>query len=212
MRPVAARTKTSASMPRPAPTTSLTVRSCACTCRGGRARCLVRRRSGRGACPPEPVHKRPSAMPTPAAPKPQCQPTRSPRMPVTSWPTKAPVDAHVEDREAGVATRAAFGIQVTDDGGDVRLEQAGAEHDQHEAEEEEDLAGGPTAKPDRPMDRWPAVMSTAPMKIARRRPSNRSAIQPPGARRRTRARRRCPRWPTPANARSRSRPRPARRP
>ena len=35
----------------------------------------------------------------------------------------AGVDAHVEDREAGVAPRAAFGIQIADDRRDVRLEQ-----------------------------------------------------------------------------------------
>src|SRR5690606_30961717 len=42
----------------------------------------------------------------------------------------ADVDPHVEDREAGVATLATFRIQVTDDCRDVRLEQAGAEHDE----------------------------------------------------------------------------------
>src|SRR3954471_3918729 len=45
------------------------------------------------------------------------------------------VDAHVEDRESGVAPRSAFRIQVSDDGRDVGLEQSGAEHDQNQADE-----------------------------------------------------------------------------
>ena len=49
---------------------------------------------------------------------------------------RADVDAHVEDREAGVAPRAAFRIQIADDRRDVRLEQPGAEDDEDEAEEE----------------------------------------------------------------------------
>ena len=51
----------------------------------------------------------------------------------------AEVDAHVEDREAGIAACAALGVEVTDDRRDVRLEQAGAEDDQDQSEEEEDL-------------------------------------------------------------------------
>jgi hypothetical protein len=36
------------------------------------------------------------------------------------------------------------------------------------------------ANPERPMERCPPVMSTAPMKMARCSPSSRSAIHPPG--------------------------------
>ena len=46
----------------------------------------------------------------------------------------ADVDAHVEDREAGVPTAAALGIQVGDQRRDVRLEQADAEDDDDQAE------------------------------------------------------------------------------
>ena len=42
---------------------------------------------------------------------------------------RAEVDAHVEDREAGITTRAAFRIELRDDGADVRLQQPDAEHD-----------------------------------------------------------------------------------
>ncbi len=48
----------------------------------------------------------------------------------------AGVDPHVEDGEAGVATGAAFGIQIADERRHVRLEQPGPDHDQDEAEEE----------------------------------------------------------------------------
>ena len=51
------------------------------------------------------------------------------------------VDAHVEDCEAGVATRIVFAVHLADDGADVRFQQPGAEHDQHEAEEESLGAG-----------------------------------------------------------------------
>ena len=51
----------------------------------------------------------------------------------------AGVDSHVEDREAGVAARTTFRIQVTNDGRNVRLEQSGTADDQHEAKEEADL-------------------------------------------------------------------------
>src|SRR5947207_2690040 len=40
----------------------------------------------------------------------------------------ADVDPHVEDREPGVAPRAAFRIEVTDDCRDIRLEKSGAHH------------------------------------------------------------------------------------
>src|SRR5690606_28490470 len=46
------------------------------------------------------------------------------------------VDAHVEDREAGVATGATLRIQVADDGGDVRLQQSGTDDNEDEADEE----------------------------------------------------------------------------
>ena len=59
---------------------------------------------------------------------------------------RAEVDAHVEDREAGIAARAAFGIELRDDGADVRLEQADAEHDHQQADEEQlRVAGGERA-------------------------------------------------------------------
>ncbi len=55
-------------------------------------------------------------MPTPAAPKPQCQPTRSPRITRDERrDERADVDPHVEDREACVASRAAFRIQIADE-------------------------------------------------------------------------------------------------
>src|SRR3954464_14368528 len=47
------------------------------------------------------------------------------------------VDAHVEDRKPGVATRAAFRIDLRDDRADVWFEQPDAERDEDDAEEEE---------------------------------------------------------------------------
>ena len=48
----------------------------------------------------------------------------------------AEVDAHVEDRESGVAARAAFRIDTGDDRADVRFQQPHTEHDHDEADEE----------------------------------------------------------------------------
>ena len=42
------------------------------------------------------------------------------------------VDPHVEDREAGVAASIVGRVELPDDRADVRLQQPGAEHDQHE--------------------------------------------------------------------------------
>ena len=81
---------------------------------------------------------RPRVIPTPAAPKPQCQPTFCPRYPHTSGRDEgAEVDPHVEDREAAVAARVVRAVELADDGGDVRLQEPGAEHDQHEPGEEQ---------------------------------------------------------------------------
>src|ERR1700755_2261830 len=52
---------------------------------------------------------------------------------------RAQVDAHVKDREARVAPRAAFGIKVADDRGDVRFQKPRAADDEHEPEEERQL-------------------------------------------------------------------------
>ena len=57
----------------------------------------------------------------------------------------AEVDAHVEDREAGVAPGAVVGVEIADDRADVGLEQAGAEDDQQQAEEEGRRSSGPPA-------------------------------------------------------------------
>src|SRR5207253_9379243 len=48
----------------------------------------------------------------------------------------ADVDPHIEDREARVATRSSFGVQVADDRRDVRLEQAGTKDDEDQPDEE----------------------------------------------------------------------------
>src|SRR4029077_7056438 len=48
----------------------------------------------------------------------------------------AEIDASVEDREASVASRTAFGIEIADDRRHVRLEQSCSDDDQNEAEEE----------------------------------------------------------------------------
>ena len=48
---------------------------------------------------------------------------------------RAEVDAHVEDREPRITPRAALGIKLANERADVRLEQAGADHDEDEAEE-----------------------------------------------------------------------------
>ena len=47
---------------------------------------------------------------------------------------RAEVDAHVEDREAGVAPLVVVRVELADDHADVALEQAGAEDDQDQAE------------------------------------------------------------------------------
>src|SRR5262249_46532377 len=44
----------------------------------------------------------------------------------------AEVDAHIEDREAGIAPRSTFGIEIAYDCADVRLEQTSADDYQHE--------------------------------------------------------------------------------
>ncbi len=51
----------------------------------------------------------------------------------------ADVDAHVEDREAGVAALVAGRIEPADHGADVGLEQAGADRDQRQADVERGL-------------------------------------------------------------------------
>ena len=87
-------------------------------------------------------------MPTPAAAKPQCQLCAGSkpwsasqslniglcaRKPVTSGAKKAPeVDAHVEDREAGIAALVVGRVEPAGHGADVGLEQAGAERDQRQ--------------------------------------------------------------------------------
>ena len=96
-----------------------------------------------------------------------------------SWrDERADVDPHVEDREAGVAARAAFGIQVADDRRDVRLEQARAEDDEDEAEEER---RGCANTDESAIERWPSAMSTPPVPDRAPQPEQRSAIQPPGS-------------------------------
>jgi hypothetical protein len=49
---------------------------------------------------------------------------------------RAEIDPHVEHGEARVAPRAAGGIEITHERGDVRLQEAGPDHDQDEPEEE----------------------------------------------------------------------------
>src|SRR2546421_9100961 len=46
------------------------------------------------------------------------------------------VNAHVEERKAGVTSRTAFGIKVTDDRRNVWLQQSRTEHDQNQTDEE----------------------------------------------------------------------------
>jgi len=59
---------------------------------------------------------------------------------------RAEVDAHVEDREAGIAARAPFRVQLRDQRADVRLEHADAEHDHQQPDEEQArVAGGQRA-------------------------------------------------------------------
>jgi hypothetical protein len=59
----------------------------------------------------------------------------------------ADVDSHIEDRESGVPACAAFRIQVADNRGDVRLEQARPADDENQSEEERNLAGALTEQP-----------------------------------------------------------------
>src|SRR5688572_18161108 len=49
---------------------------------------------------------------------------------------RAQIDPHVEDREPGIALAAPFGIKLSHDHADVRLEQASAQHDQHQSQKE----------------------------------------------------------------------------
>ena len=56
---------------------------------------------------------------------------------------RAQIDAHVENREAGIASRTAvILVQLSDHGADVGLEQTGTEHNQYHADEES-LSPGP---------------------------------------------------------------------
>jgi hypothetical protein len=76
----------------------------------------------------------------------------------------ADVDPHVENREPGVAARIRRGIQVADDGGDVRLEQSGAHDNEHESRKERGL-GEHRRQRDREMsqrDEHRAVVDRAP--------------------------------------------------
>src|SRR5207237_7958385 len=50
---------------------------------------------------------------------------------------RADVDAGIEDGEAGVAPRIVAGVELADDGGDVRLEKTDADDDQREREMED---------------------------------------------------------------------------
>ena len=47
---------------------------------------------------------------------------------------RADVDAHVEDREAGIAAAVALLVERSDDGRDVRLEEAVADRDQRQGD------------------------------------------------------------------------------
>ena len=67
----------------------------------------------------------------------------------------AEVDAHVEDREAGIA------VQRTDHRADVRLQQAGAERDQHQADEEAMQVVGHREREVAGRDQQPAVPDRA---------------------------------------------------
>src|SRR5436305_538089 len=60
----------------------------------------------------------------------------------------AGVDSHVEDRESCVASRTAFGVEVTDDRRDVRLEETGPEDDENESDEKRNLALRETGEAD----------------------------------------------------------------
>ena len=97
------------------------------------------RRPSRGICRPSEYWMSPSTMPTPARGESE--------MPVDGFAEvaadqraeePADVDAHVVDREAGIAPRAAFRIQIADNGADVRLQQAGADDDQRQPDIERD--------------------------------------------------------------------------
>ena len=73
---------------------------------------------------------RPTAMPTAARPKPKWKPIVDCRRPVSSGPEeRAEVDAEVVERETGVATRVALGVQGADEGRGRGLEPARAQRD-----------------------------------------------------------------------------------
>src|SRR5689334_7458483 len=46
------------------------------------------------------------------------------------------IDTHVKDREARITARSAFGIELADDGRNVRLQETRAEDDQNQSDEE----------------------------------------------------------------------------
>ncbi len=82
-------------------------------------------------------------MPTPAAAKPTCQFDLLAEIAADERRDEgAEVDPHVEDREAGVAARVVGRVELADDGADVRLEQSGADDDQHQPEVERRRAPG----------------------------------------------------------------------
>src|SRR5690606_20923793 len=77
-------------------------------------------------------------MPTLAKPKPAHQPTSWPSPPHRiAAPERTQIDAVVEKREAGVAARIGLRIELADEGGDVRLHEAHAHHDEREREIED---------------------------------------------------------------------------
>ena len=78
----------------------------------------------------------PSPMKRPAQKNPARQFHASPIVPAISGATKcAEVDAHVEDRETGVAPRAGLTfVEHADDRGNIRLQQPDADDDDREAE------------------------------------------------------------------------------
>ena len=80
---------------------------------------------------------RPMPMPTAAAPKPTVEPVVGLQEAGDERPEeRADVDAEVEDREPGVSSRILRGVQRPDDGGRVRLQTAGADGDEDEADPE----------------------------------------------------------------------------
>ena len=111
--------------------------------------------------------------------------------PVSSGPTqRAEVDAHVEEREAGVAALVVLGVERADQRGRVRLHAAAAERDQHQADAD---AGQARAAATSAM--WPNMTTHARVE---QRPLRADAAGRPARRRgswtgrpRRRTRRRC---------------------